>query len=30
MCFSEEGKAGPLPASEQQCERWLSTFQFLT
>jgi hypothetical protein len=28
MCFSEEGKAGPLPAFERQCELWLSTFQF--
>jgi hypothetical protein len=29
MCYSEEGKVGPLPALEQQCERWLSTFRFL-
>ena len=30
MCFSELGKAGPIPGLEQQCERWLSSFQFLT
>jgi hypothetical protein len=29
MCFSELGKAGPISGLEQQCERWLSSFQFL-
>jgi hypothetical protein len=29
MCFSEKGRAGTLPEHQQQCERWLSTFQFL-
>jgi hypothetical protein len=30
MCYSEQGKAGPLPGLEQQCQRWLSSFRFLT
>jgi hypothetical protein len=30
MCYSEKGKAGTLPEHEQQCDRWLSTFQFLS
>jgi hypothetical protein len=29
MCFSEKVKAGNLSEHEQQCERWLSTFQFM-
>jgi hypothetical protein len=30
MCYSELGKAGPISGLEQQCERWLSSFQLLT
>jgi hypothetical protein len=30
MCYSELGKVGPISGIEQQCERWLSSFQFLT
>ncbi len=29
MCYSEQGRAGALPEHQEQCERWLSTFQFL-
>lgn len=29
MCFSERGKAGALPDHQRQCEKWLSTFEFL-
>jgi hypothetical protein len=28
MCFSEQGKAGSIAGLEQQCQRWLSSFQF--
>jgi len=29
MCYSEKGKTGTLPEHQRQCDRWLSTFQFL-
>jgi hypothetical protein len=29
QCFSEQGKGGPIPAFEEQCQRWLQTFHFL-
>ena len=28
MCYSEEGRAGALAEHEQQCDQWLSTFEF--
>jgi hypothetical protein len=30
MCYSETGRAGALAEHEQQCERWLSSFEFAT
>ncbi len=30
MCYSEAGKAGNLAEHQDQCERWLSTFEFST
>jgi hypothetical protein len=28
MCYSERGRAGKLAEHEEQCERWLSSFEF--
>jgi hypothetical protein len=28
MCYSEKGRAGALAEHQQQCERWLSAFEF--